>query len=113
MNNKLKRTIPFVKLLKNQKSNAQKRRMLKSFPGFVVNDMIEILYNIIHENVPLRNSKHRLALLKRRRGLTEILKSLKHKKKRKQLIYKQSGGFIGAILPVVASVLGGLFGSVV
>ena len=35
------------------------------------------------------------------------------KKSRKNFVYKQKGGFIGAVLPIIASLIGGLVSNVV
>ena len=44
--------------------------------------------------------------------MTEIFMVARNPKKRKQLILNQKGGFIGPILPLLASVIGGLVGSI-
>ena len=113
INPKLKRTLPFLRLLRQASNNTQKHKMLKAFPGFVVDDMVEILYNILYQNVSVRNPRHKAVLMTRKRPLTSIVRAYKQKNKRKILLRKQSGGFIGAIVPILTSVLGGLLSSAV
>ena len=110
MNHKLKRTVPYLRLL-NDAPAENRRQMLNSYPAFVVDDLVEILYNIIVSNVPLRCPKHRHVLKRNAAALNEIGNAVKNRKKRKALIYQQTGGFLGAILPLVTSVLGGLVSS--
>lgn len=110
MNRKLKRTLPFLWVLR-QAPDSKKQVMLRSFPSYVVDDMVEILYNILHENVPIRNPGHKNVLLKKKLILSNIARSVNNKKLRKQLIYNQKGGFLGAVIPILSTVLGGLLGS--
>lgn len=107
INRKIKRTLPFLRLLK-QVPDKQKSKTLRSFPTFVVDDMVEILYNLLYKNVHVKNTSHRATLFHNKRTLSNIVNAHKQKNKRKQLVYKQTGGFIGALLPVVTSVLSGL-----
>ena len=111
MNRKLKRTLPYLRLLivAPPKSRC---KMLKSYPSFVVDDMVEILYNILTQNITLRNPKYLSFIKRRKRLMTEIFKVARNPKQRKQIILNQKGGFIGAVLPILASVIGGLVGSI-
>ena len=96
-----KRTLPFLKIL--QKSNTGKVTLLKSFPQFVTNDIIELLHNILVGKVKInQNQKKVLANHRRKWYKFENLTSLK---KRRDYIYKQKGGFITSLLPMLASLL--------
>ena len=108
MNRKLKRTLPYLRLLivAPPKSRC---KMLKSYPSFVVDDMAEILYTIL---ITLRNPNYLSFIKRRKRLMTEIFKVARNPKQRKQIILNQKGGFIGAVLPILASVIGGLVGSI-
>ena len=110
MNRKLKRTLPYLRLLKDAPAR-NRRKMLRSYPSFVVDDLVEIIYNIMLSNVRLHCPKHYNTLHRNSSSLVKISDAAKSKKLRKQLVYQQSGGFIGAILPLVTSVLGGLVSS--
>ena len=111
MNRKLRRTLPYLRLL-IVAPNRHRITMLRSYPSFVVDDMVEILYNILTKNITVRNRKYLTLLKRRRRLMTEIFRVARNPKKRKQLILNQIGGFIGPILPLLASVIGGLVGSI-
>ena len=79
--------------------------MLRTFPHFVLDDITEILYNILYKNVKIRNARHKSALKRKQRILTRIVSAHDKKTLRKKLILQQKGGFIGALLPILTSVL--------
>jgi hypothetical protein len=82
--------------------------LLRTFPTHVADDIVEILYNLVYQNVDMPQVK-RKRLNRREKGIiSNIVNRAKNKSARRQLIYKQTGGFLGAILPIVASVVGGL-----
>ena len=110
MNRKLKRTLPYLQMLKTA-SDTNKKRMLKSFPPFVIDDIVEILYNILTENITLHNPNFKRFMTSKRNTMNHIYKVAHNRNKRKQAILRQNGGFIGAMVPIIASVLGGLAGS--
>lgn len=103
--------MPYIQLLKLTTSKeAEKKRMLKSFPAFVVDDIVEILYNILTGNVNI-SPNARKVLDGRKATLNNIYKVARNPKKRKQLLLRQKGGFIGTLIPILASAVGGLVGS--
>ena len=104
---KYSRAIPFVKVLDKSKSHVNKCDILKKFPEFVTNDIIEILYNILVGKLHIK-SCHKKVLAKHKTKMHEFA-SLSSLKKRRNFIYEQKGGFLGAILPAIISVLGNLF----
>ena len=110
MNRQLKRTLPYLNLLKTVDEKA-KKKMLKSFPTFVIDDMVEILYNILSKNVTLRNPKFKKVIDDRKRILRSFYGMARQRTKRKKVLLQQKGGFLGAMIPIIASVLGGLAGS--
>ena len=110
MNRKLKRTLPYLQLLKTAK-DVNKKRMLRSFPAFVIDDIVEILYNILTNNITLRNPSFKRFMASKQKTLNNIYKVARNRNKRKQVLLRQKGGFIGAMVPIIASVLGGLAGS--
>lgn len=102
---KFERSIPYYKAL--LKANPSKRiKILQSFPSFVIDDMLEVLYNIVLGRVKLNGSKQKM-LKKHQRPLLDLVNT-KNRKRMRKIFYKQKGGFIGAILPIVLSALGGL-----
>lgn len=104
MNRKLKRTLPYITLLKDTPDHLKKKR-LATFPEFVLDDIIEILYNILYRNINVRNAKHMSSLLKNKNTLSRIVGAHKQKSKRRKLMRQQSGGFLAAILPILAATL--------
>ena len=104
---RFKRSQPFfIALLKAPASH--KRNMLRSFPQFVVDDLLEILYNVVVGHVDIGSGKRNL--LKYRKRLIGLANA-RSKRLKREVMYQQDGGFLGAILPLVMSVLGGFLGS--
>lgn len=101
-----KRTLPFLKILQKSKPRVNKIELLKKFPVFVTNDIIELLYNILVGNVKI-HSNHKKSLLKHRKAM-HTFANLPNLQKRRTFIYKQKGGFLMTLLPLLASVLGKL-----
>jgi hypothetical protein len=97
-----KRSIPYFNAL--LKAGIMKRmNILQSFPSFVVDDMIEILYNVVLGKVNIGKRLNKIQKLKK--PLLDIVHT-KGKKGKRSVIYKQSGGFLGALIPIILSVLG-------
>ena len=97
-------TVYFIALLKAPKNRSM--GILQAFPSFVIDDLIEIIYNVVLENVPIGSKR---ANLKKNQKTLLKLVDTKGKKTRRGIIYRQKGGFLGAVLPIVISVLGSLF----
>ena len=102
---KLERSVPYFNAL--LKANESKRIViLQSFPSFVIDDLLEVLYNVVLGKVDVSRGKHKV-LKKHQKPLLDLVNN-KNKKVMRKIIYKQKGGFLGAILPIVLSTLGGL-----
>jgi hypothetical protein len=102
---KLERSIPYFKALLKA-SNASRQGILHAFPTFVMDDLVEVLYNVVLGNVNIGKRKQNLK--KYQNTLLDIANT-KGKKKLRSIIYNQKGGFLGAILPIALSTLSGLF----
>ena len=98
---------PYIDVLKDKND---KIRMLNAFPPHVIDAIFEIIVNIIRGNVKV-STKQRQTLIKYKKHLMQILNSVEVRKKNRWLLYYQKGGFISAVIPVLASVLGGILGS--
>ena len=101
-NMKLNRSLSYFNTLLKAPIN-NRMSILQAFPTFVVDDLVEILYNIVMGHVDIGSRKknlnrHKKTLLK--------LVNIKNKKGRRKMIYKQNGGFIAALLPLVLGLLG-------
>lgn len=98
---KFDRSIPFFEtLLKSPIGSRQ--GILNAFPQFVIDDLTEILYNIVLGNVDIGTRKQNLK--KHKKSLLDLLNT-KSKLGRRRIIYRQKGGFIGAIIPIVLGAL--------
>jgi hypothetical protein len=103
----LRRNAKLLKLL-HKASPAVRRKLLKKCCNQdFVQCMCECVKNILQGVVPL--SAAQKAILRRKKRTLRLLVLKKTSgRKRKQLI--QSGGFLGAILGPIVSILGKLFG---
>lgn len=104
---KFSRSIPYLNVL--LKTQNQRKKLLKSFPKFVIDDILEIIYNVVVGNVKI--SKRRKSTLRRYKNTLENIVRTKSKKLREKIIYRQTGGFIGMLIPVIASVATSLISS--
>lgn len=102
----VQRSMPYIKMLTKARLGVNKLDLLKRYPNFVINDIIEILLNVIKGNIPARRQEIK-KLERFKRPLNKLVK-IPTVVKRRNFIYKQKGGFIGAVLPVIASLVGGL-----
>lgn len=103
---KLERSLPFFNaLLKAQKN--KRMEILHSFPVFVVDDLIEVLHNLVLGKVNI--GKKAQNLKKHKKILLELI-NMKGRKNRRGLFFKQTGGFITSIIPMVLQVLSSLMG---
>lgn len=102
------RSLPLFNVL--LKAQASKRmHILQQFPAYVVDDLIEILYNVVLGKVDIGK---KVTQLKRHKNALLNIVHAKGKRGKRQVFYKQSGGFLGALLPLIpliASTIGGLF----
>lgn len=89
---------------------AAKRRVVKNCDRHLLDCFSECSKNIILGKVTLKPNQLRRLRRERKNLRALALKKTSLKKKRKIL---QKGGFIGALLPPILSVLGNLFGGLV
>lgn len=102
---KLNKSLPYLRILLSAPLR-ERGKTLMALPDFVVNDIIEILYNVVMGNVTV----HRTKLTKLRKNQRVVLNILNAKtlKQRRRIINKQKGGFLGALIPIVSAVLGSI-----
>lgn len=98
------RSIPYIKILIKSKPRVNKLDLLKKFPEFVANDIVEILTNVMKGKIRTTPTQ-RKKLRKYRQKLTSLART-GPLKKRRNFVYKQKGGFIATVLPVIATLLG-------
>jgi hypothetical protein len=104
------RSLPYIKILAKSDRSVNKKEVLHNFPPFVINDIVEILYNIITGQIEI-GSKHKKCLKPYKKPLLKLVNT--PKTSRNHFVYKQKGGFIGAVLPIIASLIGGIVSNVV
>lgn len=102
----LKKCLPKLKSLCKSPSSKKNKRLLGDKE--VVNCICEITKNILKGNIPL-TLKHKKILFLHKKALRNL--SSKKIPKNKKIKIIQKGGFLGALLTPLLSLLGGLIGS--
>ena len=95
-----------LKIIANHSNKSNLRKgLLKNIPDHMVKDIVEFMHNVTQGNVPLRG-KQKQVFKKYKRAIRLLGKGpYKPLYKKRTLLVKQSGGFIGSLLPIIASVL--------
>lgn len=107
MSQSIKKYAPTLRLI-NRYSESEKKRWLKSnLNKDLIHCICECAQNLLHGKVPL-NKHQKTDLSRRKKSLRELVKRKVSLAKKKKII--QSGGFLGALLGPIVSILGGLFG---
>ena len=103
------RSLPYISSLLKIRNNQRRVEMLRKSPPFVLHDVFEVLYNAMYNNCKLTSKQKHLMFQKKKPLIDIINKAVLAKKQRKKQmrVYKYSGGFLGALLPIVASVIAG------
>jgi hypothetical protein len=101
------RTLPYLNLLIEAPNERRQRSLVKGFPKYVIDDIAEIILNILKGNAKLTPSQLK-RVLQQRTKLLNLYKIIRQKKKRSEFIYKQGGGFLPMLLPILASIASGL-----
>lgn len=108
MSRRLRDFAPTLRLL-NRLNSTQKKRWLKhNLNNELVFCICECAKNLLHGNIPL-SAKQKKLLAKRKQSLRKLITKKVSVKSKKRII--QSGGFLGALLGPIVSILGGLFGT--
>ena len=103
----MKRNEPLLRLLQKLKPSAVKAVLKEASPD-LIKALCECTLNVLKGNVKL-NSAQRKKLSRHKNNLRTLTAKKTSMKTRKQIL--QTGGFIGALLNPVLSVLGSIFGS--
>lgn len=103
----IERSLPFLRILvKAPKGKKHKAKLLEKFPKYVTNDVIEILYNVVMGNLHITPPNQRK--LKKHEKQILYLLNLSNLEKRRKYLYKQKGGFLASVIPLIASLVGGV-----
>lgn len=96
----LSRSIPYFNALLKAQNN-KRMSILKAFPTFVIDDLIEILYNIVLGKANIGTRKNNL--IKHQNALLKLIDT-KTKNGRRRVIYNQNGGFLNVLIPIIAAI---------
>ena len=108
MSQRLRQFAPLLRKLHKSSRKTQLNLLKKNFSKEFIHCLCECCLNMIKGNVKL-NKAQKSRLLRQRKYLRKfMLKKTSLAKKRKIV---QKGGFLGAILSPIISILGGLFGN--
>jgi hypothetical protein len=99
----------YVRILRSllRLTDAEKKKMIRLCDRGLVDCFSECAKNVLKGTVPLTSAQ--LRKLRRQKNNLRLLAVKKTSVKKKKKIL-QKGGFIGAIIPPILSILGGLFG---
>ena len=104
--NPIQRSLPYIEVMMKSKPHMVKGELLRYFPEFVTDDLIEVIYNIATQKIDI--TCEQLKKLKKFQRQTLHLLNISNKRKRRTYMVNQTGGFLGAFLPIIASLVGGL-----
>ena len=102
----IQRSLPFIEVMMKSKPYKNKVKLLKFFPQFVTDDIIEFIYNIVTQKLPVECKD--IEKLKKFQNKILHLLNIPDQRRRRTYMYNQTGGFLGAFLPIIASLVGGL-----
>jgi len=106
MSERMKRFLPTLKRIHRLGEQA-KRKLIKNCDKALIDCFCECSRNVLNGNVPLKSTQ--LNKLRREKKNLRALSLKRTPLKRKRKIL-QKGGFIGALLPPILSIIGGLLG---
>ena len=106
---RIERSIPFFTAL-IKAPNKNRASILKQFPAYVIDDLVEIIYNIIMGKVNIGRKVTKLYPYKKQ---LLKLKNARTKVARRKVILNQKGGLLPILLPIIGSVASSVIGSAV
>jgi hypothetical protein len=107
MSKRVSQFAPTLRLL-NRYSESRKKHWLKTnLDKDLVQCICECSKNVLNGKVPLNKAQKKL-LTRRKKTLRELVKRKVSLKRKKKII--QTGGFLGALLGPIVSILGNLVG---
>jgi hypothetical protein len=109
MSDRMKKYLPTLKRI-HRLGEGAKKKLIKECDGKLIDCFCECSKNILKGNVPLKQTQLKRLRREKKNLRALALKKTSLKKKRKIL---QKGGFIGAILPPVLTVLSSLLGGLI
>ena len=107
MSQRVKHFAPTLRRLYRLSESNKKRWLSANLNKDFIHCICECAQNLLRGKVPL-NKKQKTALIRRKKTLRELVKRKVSLTKKKRIIH--SGGFLGALLGPIVSILGGLLG---
>jgi hypothetical protein len=92
---------------KVKKCKAKRNSIIEEGGPDLVHCICDCVYNVLNGNIPI-SEQDKKRLSRHKDTLRELVKKKTSNKERKRLV--QSGGFLGALIPTIVSLIGGLFG---
>lgn len=105
-NNVLKRK-DYLNLLASTKSKKKRDKLIEVASPSDISAISEIIANSLAGNVPLK-SKH-VSKMRRHRKKLRLISQKRYPVKRKKALIKQTGGILGAIIPLALQTITSLF----
>ncbi len=89
----------------------QRKAMLSSVGNDIIKALSEASYNTLRGNIPLSSAQFRRLKKHKQMMRTMAHKSISLREKRRLLV-NQKGGFLPALIPILASTVGGILGNI-
>ena len=94
---KFSSSLPYFNALLKAPNN-RRISILRAFPSFVVDDIVEVLYNVVLGRADIGSRKKKVA--KYQNALMNLI-NIKSRNGRGRVIYNQNGGFLRTLLPII------------
>ena len=112
MAKRLQRNLELLKLLKNCKTKAQRKAILKLADKDLIKCLCDCAYNILHGNIKMSRQKQ-CALKKHGHVIRKFANKKRGGLEKKRDFLIQKGGFLPALLAPIIGLAGGLIGDLV
>ena len=109
MSERVRRNVGDIKRLRRM-NNKSRKNFLKHCSSDLIDCLCECSQNLLHGNVPVTSAQ-----FKKLKKYKKVLRKISNKKlsslKRRKLLTKQSGGFLGALIGPLIGLVSSLFGN--
>ena len=108
MSERLKRHVPLLKALAKASTHSRKKFLKNNCSQDFIHCICECVQNILKGRARLSKA-HKSKLSRHKNSMRKLILKKTSFKNKKKLV--QTGGFIGALLPSLIKIVGGLFGA--
>ena len=108
MSERLKRHVPLLKALAKASPQSRKKFLKNNCTPDFIHCICKCVQNILKGRVQLSKG-HKCELSRHKKSMRKLILKKTSLKNKKKLV--QTGGFIGALLPSLIKIIGGLFGA--